>query len=104
MTLHVTYYHRQKDPAKASQKPRRGLFPALMLLGISSGLTPLVRQRMAKASAETREPYVSHEVDQHKFLEWVIAEERIASDRETRELEIARRIGRQVGRRHANAH
>lgn len=49
--LNVTYFHRQKDPAKASQKPQRGLFPALMLLGISSGLTPLVRQRMAKASA-----------------------------------------------------
>jgi hypothetical protein len=49
--LHVTYFHRQKDPAKASQKPQRGLFPALMLLGISSGLTPQVRQRMAKASA-----------------------------------------------------
>jgi hypothetical protein len=51
VTLNVTYFHRQKDPAKASRKPQRGLFPALMLLGISSGLTPLVRQRMAKASA-----------------------------------------------------
>lgn len=49
--LNVTYFHRQKDPAKASRKPQRGLFPALMLLGISSGLTPRVRQRMAKASA-----------------------------------------------------
>ena len=51
VTLNVTYFHRQKDPAKASRKPQRGLFPALMLLGISSGLTPRVRQRMAKASA-----------------------------------------------------
>jgi hypothetical protein len=51
LTLNVTYFHRQKDPAKASQKPQRGLFAALMLLGIASGLTPRVRQRMAKASA-----------------------------------------------------
>lgn len=51
VTLSVTYFHRQKDPAKASRKPQRGLFPALMLLGISSGLTPQVRRRMAQASA-----------------------------------------------------
>ena len=51
VTLHVTYYHRQKDEARASRKPQRGLFPALMLLGISNGLTPTVRRRMAKASA-----------------------------------------------------
>ncbi|MEZ6056091.1 MAG: hypothetical protein R3C01_05235 [Planctomycetaceae bacterium] len=51
MTVHVTYYHRQKDPAKASRKPKRGLFPALMLLGIANSLTPTVRRRMAKASA-----------------------------------------------------
>ena len=51
VTLHVTYYHRQKDAAKASCKPQRGLFPALMLLGVSNGLTPTVRQQMAKASA-----------------------------------------------------
>lgn len=51
VSLSVTYFHRQKDPTKASRKPRRGLFPALMLLGISSGLTPQVRRRMAKASA-----------------------------------------------------
>jgi hypothetical protein len=49
--LNITYYHRQKDPAKASQKPERGLYPALMLLSISNGLTPHVRRRMAKASA-----------------------------------------------------
>ena len=51
VTLKVTYFHRQKDPAKAPRKPQRGLFPALMLLGISNGLTPHVRHRMAKASA-----------------------------------------------------
>ena len=51
VTLNITYYHRQKDPAKASRKPERGLYPALMLLGISNGLTPHVRRRMAKASA-----------------------------------------------------
>ena len=51
VTLNITYYHRQKDPAKASQKPERGLYPALILLSISNGLTPHVRCRMAKASA-----------------------------------------------------
>ena len=51
VTLNVTYFHRQKDAAGASRKPQRGLFPALMLLGISSGLTPQVRRRMAKTSA-----------------------------------------------------
>ena len=49
--LNVTYFHRQKDPVKVSQKPKRGLFPALMLLGISNGLTPQIRSRMAQASA-----------------------------------------------------
>ena len=51
VTLNITYYHRQKDPVKASQRPERGLYPALMLLSISNGLTPHVRRRMAKASA-----------------------------------------------------
>lgn len=51
VTLNITYYHRQKDPAKASQKPKRGLYPALILLSISNGLTPHVHRRMAKASA-----------------------------------------------------
>ena len=51
VTLNITYYHRQKDPAKASQKPERGLYPAIMLLSISNSLTPHVRRRMAKASA-----------------------------------------------------
>ena len=51
VTLSITYYHRQKNPAKASQKTERGLSPACILLGISNGLTPHVRCRMAKASA-----------------------------------------------------
>jgi hypothetical protein len=51
VTLSITYYHRQKDPAKASQKTERGLSPACILLGISNGLTPHVRCRMARASA-----------------------------------------------------
>lgn len=51
VTLNITYYHRQKDPAKASQKPERGVYPALMLLSISNALTPHVRRRMARASA-----------------------------------------------------
>lgn len=51
VTLSITYYHRQKDLLKASQKPERGLYPALMLLSISNDLTPHVRRRMAKASA-----------------------------------------------------
>ena len=51
VTLGITYYHRQKDPAKASQKTERGLSPACILLGISNGLTPHVRCRMARASA-----------------------------------------------------
>jgi hypothetical protein len=51
VTLKITCFHRQKDPAKASQKPERGLYPALILLGISNVLTPHVRRRMAKASA-----------------------------------------------------
>ena len=49
--VRVTYFHRQKDPEKVASKPDRGLYPALMLLGISKGLTPHVRRRMAKASA-----------------------------------------------------
>lgn len=51
VTLSITYYHRQKNPAKASQKTERGLSPACILLGISNGLTPHVRCRMARASA-----------------------------------------------------
>lgn len=51
VTLRVRYFHRQKDPAKTLHKPQRGLFPALMILGISDTLTPGVRHRIAKASA-----------------------------------------------------
>jgi hypothetical protein len=51
VALMITYFHRQKDPDKVARKPGRGLYPALMLLGISNGLTPHVRRRMAKASA-----------------------------------------------------
>jgi hypothetical protein len=51
VTLNITYYHRRKDSAKALQKTERGLYPAFLLLSISSGRTPHVCQRMAKASA-----------------------------------------------------
>ncbi len=51
VTLNVRYYHRQKDPSKVLDKPQRGMFPALMLLGISDSLTPGMRHRIAKASA-----------------------------------------------------
>jgi hypothetical protein len=48
--LEVRYYHRKKHPT-AFDKGRRGLFPALLLLGIESRFTPGVRMRMAKAAA-----------------------------------------------------
>lgn len=51
VTLSIPYFHRQKDQAKAAAKPGRGLYPALMLLGIVKGRTPHVRQRMVKAAA-----------------------------------------------------
>jgi len=51
VTVSIPYFHRQKDPAKVAAKPGRGLFPALMLLGIVKGRTPHVRQRMVKAAA-----------------------------------------------------
>ena len=47
VTLSVTYYHRKKTGGNAS----RGLFPALMLLGITGHFTPHMKDRMAKASA-----------------------------------------------------
>jgi hypothetical protein len=50
-TVRIPYFHRQKDPAKVAAKPGRGLYPALMLLGIVKGRTPHVRQRMVKAAA-----------------------------------------------------
>ena len=51
VTLNILYFHRQKDQARAAAKPGRGLYPALMLLGIVQGRTPHVRQRMVKAAA-----------------------------------------------------
>ncbi len=50
VTLSITYYHRCKTQ-KAGQKGVRGLFPMLMLLGISGHYTPQVRKQMAKAAA-----------------------------------------------------
>jgi hypothetical protein len=47
VTLPVTYYHR----CKCGGTGRRGLFPMLMLLGISGHYTPRIRNRMAKAAA-----------------------------------------------------
>ena len=51
VTVSIPYFHRQKDPAKVAAKPGRGLYPALMLLGIVKGRTPHVRQRMVKSAA-----------------------------------------------------
>ena len=51
VTVSIPYFHRQKDAAKAAAKPGRGLYPALMLMGIVKGRTPHVRQRMVKAAA-----------------------------------------------------
>jgi len=50
VTLWVTYYHRLKTP-KAGQQGRRGLYPALLLLGIAGRYTPRMRNQMAKAAA-----------------------------------------------------
>lgn len=49
VTLSVTYYHRCKSPT-AGQHGRRGLFPLLMLLGISGHYSPQARTRMAQAA------------------------------------------------------
>ena len=49
--LRVTYYHRSRHVANVAKKSRRGMFPVLLLLGISEGLTPAVRSRMAKSAA-----------------------------------------------------
>ena len=51
VTLLITYWHCGTDPAKVRKKSRRGLYPMLMLLGISEGFTPAVRSRMAKSTA-----------------------------------------------------
>jgi hypothetical protein len=45
--LLVTYYHR----CQSGGTSRRGLFPMLMLLGITGRYTPQMRKRMAKAAA-----------------------------------------------------
>jgi hypothetical protein len=47
VTLCVTYYHRRQSGGNS----RRGLFPMLMLLGITGRYTPHMRKRMAKAAA-----------------------------------------------------
>ena len=51
VTLAITYYHRSWKEEQVRNKPRCGLFPALMILGISEKFTPGVRTRMAKAAA-----------------------------------------------------
>ena len=50
VTLLVTYYHRCKTPT-AGQAGRRGLYPMLLLLGISGHYTPQTRKQLAKAAA-----------------------------------------------------
>lgn len=50
VTLSVTYYNRLKCP-QVGKNGRRGLFPMLMLLGITGHYTPRTRSRMAKAAA-----------------------------------------------------
>jgi hypothetical protein len=47
VTLWVTYYHR----CQSGGGSRRGLFPMLLLLGITGRYTPQMRKRMAKAAA-----------------------------------------------------
>jgi hypothetical protein len=48
--LKVRYYHRKRSPT-ASDKCQRGLYPALLMLGIQERFTPGVRMRMARAAA-----------------------------------------------------
>jgi hypothetical protein len=48
--LEVRYFHRKKHPT-AFDRGRRGLFPALLLLGIQERFPPGVRMRMANAAA-----------------------------------------------------
>ena len=54
MTLEVTYHHRSTDPETVHRKGRRGVYPALILLGISNGFTPRVGTIMAKGVALLR--------------------------------------------------
>lgn len=51
VTLSVTYYHRSLDRGKVRKKGRRGVYPALVLLGICDKFPPRVRSQMAKAAA-----------------------------------------------------
>lgn len=51
VTLQITYYHRSTNPVNVRRKSRRGLYPVLLLLGISEGFTPAVRSRMAQSAA-----------------------------------------------------
>jgi hypothetical protein len=48
--LEVRYFHRKKQP-RVCDAGRRGLFPALLLLGVQERFTPGVRMRMAQAAA-----------------------------------------------------
>ena len=50
VTLWITYFHRCRTPT-AGQNGRRGMFPMLLLLGISGHDTPQARKQMAKAAA-----------------------------------------------------
>jgi hypothetical protein len=50
VALEVRYFHRKKKPT-AADRGRRGLFPALLLLGIQERFPPGVRMRMANAAA-----------------------------------------------------
>lgn len=50
VALEVRYVHRKKNPS-TFDKGRRGLFPALLLLGIQERFPPGVRMRMANAAA-----------------------------------------------------
>lgn len=50
VTLEVRYYHRKKQ-LNFGDASRRGLFPALLLLGLEGGFPPGMRMRMAQAVA-----------------------------------------------------
>jgi hypothetical protein len=50
VTLQIRYYHRKKSPS-VSDHGRRGLSPALLLLGIAGHFAPGTRTVMAKAAA-----------------------------------------------------
>jgi len=47
VTLHITYYHRFLVPEKAKNKKlNRDTYPMLILLGIATGFTAGLQQRM----------------------------------------------------------